>query len=97
MPASVPLRAASPWQEVHASAVTSAFPFRWPFAGFDGPVGVDRGRMALCAGGGREEVVAMWPVGGIPWQDVQVSSAVLVQMGVAFAPVTPLKVKLPWQ
>ncbi len=39
-----------------------------------------------------------WPVGGMPWQETQVSFAVSVQRGTAFvAPVTPLKLKLPWQ
>jgi hypothetical protein len=33
----------------------------------------------------------------MPWHEVQVSAAVLVQIGVAFAPETPLNVKLPWQ
>ena len=37
------------------------------------------------------------PTGGIPWHDVQVTGAVSVQIGVALAPLTPLKSKLPWQ
>ena len=41
-------------------------------------------------------VIGGWPVGGMPWQEVQFSGAP-VQSGVAFAPATPLKVKLPWQ
>ena len=40
---------------------------------------------------------AKWPVGGMPWQEVQVSGVALVQIGVAEEPVTPLKEKLPWQ
>ncbi len=40
---------------------------------------------------------ATCPVGGMPWHDVQVIAVTLVQMGVAFEPVTPLKLKLPWQ
>jgi hypothetical protein len=37
------------------------------------------------------------PVGGIPWQEAQVIGVVSVQIGVAFAPETPLKLKFPWQ
>jgi hypothetical protein len=33
----------------------------------------------------------------MPWHDVQVRAVVVVQIGVAFEPVTPLKLKLPWQ
>jgi hypothetical protein len=38
-----------------------------------------------------------WPAGGMPWQDVQVTEVVSVQVGVALEPLTPLKEKLPWQ
>jgi len=38
-----------------------------------------------------------WPVGGMPWQEVQATGVRSVQIGVAFAPETPLKLKLPWQ
>jgi hypothetical protein len=40
---------------------------------------------------------AMWPSGGMPWHEVQVTETVSVQMGVALAPFTLLKLKLPWQ
>jgi hypothetical protein len=41
--------------------------------------------------------MARWPVGGMPWHEVQVIAVTLVHTGVAFEPVTPLKLKLPWQ
>ena len=37
-----------------------------------------------------------WPVGGIPWHDVQVSGVRSFQFTAAFAPLTPLKLKFPW-
>jgi hypothetical protein len=40
---------------------------------------------------------AMWPVGGMPWQEVQVIGAVSVHTGAAVDPVMPAKLKFPWQ
>ena len=42
-------------------------------------------------------LTAGWPVGGMPWHEVQVMAPVSVQAGEAFDPATPLKLKLPWQ
>ena len=43
-------------------------------------------------------VSAGWPVGGMPWQPVQERVGVAFHAGVAPAfPVTPPKLKFPWQ
>jgi hypothetical protein len=40
---------------------------------------------------------ATWPVGGIPWHEVQESGVGSFQIATAWAPRTPLKLKFPWQ
>ncbi len=97
VPARFPVRPAVPWQEVQLK-FTSAWPFRWV------PEVRSMVPSALTEEGWHWAQVAAvtvptivgWPVGGIPWQETHVRP-VAVQMGVAFEPATPLKVKLPWQ
>ena len=42
-------------------------------------------------------VTGGWPVGGMAWQAAQAIRVVSVQSIVVVAPVTPRKLKLPWQ
>src|SRR5512137_1351857 len=99
VPVRLGLRFASPWQLLQAMLFTSALPFMCPLAvalmvpfAFTA-AGWQTAQEAAVAG----EATARWPAGGIPWHDVQVIGVVSVQSGVALAPETPLKVKLPWQ
>jgi hypothetical protein len=41
------------------------------------------------------DAIGGWPAGGIPWQEVQVTGVVSVQLGVARDPLTAPKVKFP--
>ena len=89
----------SPWQSVHPSDTVSDLPFRCPQStllmvpsAFTAE-GWHFAQEAALTGA----ATARWPAGGMAWQDVQVSAVVLVQIGMAADPVTPLKLKLPWQ
>jgi hypothetical protein len=47
--------------------------------------------------GSEPSATAGWPVGGIPWQELQVTAAGSFQRTVAWAPSTPRIAKFPWQ
>ncbi len=97
VPARFPVRPAVPWQEVQLE-FTSARPFRWvPEARLMVPSAfTDDGWHWLQVDAVTVPEIVGWPVGGIPWHETQVRP-VAVQRGVALAPETPLKTKLPWQ
>ncbi len=93
----MPLRVLSPWQSVQPSAAVSGRPFRWAPLATTVPSGFTAVGWQALQPAAELSSSAMWPSGGMPWHEVQVTGTVSVQMGVAFDPATLLKLKLPWQ
>src|SRR5512137_318844 len=107
VPASVPTRAASPWQSTHPSAAMSARAFMWNPSGTTRPASSTVwGWQALQdeAGAGEGPATRGWPVGGMAWHEphsIRVVSAqsIVVVEPVILTVVEPVtgKEKLPWQ
>ena len=91
---SVPVRTVSPWQEVQVWAVYSTAPFTWVEGLTATPVyPVWQAPQSVRFGWKRPVEVA---AGGIPWQELQTSVALVFQVGVTLVAPTPPP-RLPWQ
>ena len=97
VPGRIPTRVLSPWQSVQPSAATSARVFMCAPAGMIWPPGLTVVGWQPLQEAAVLPVTGGWPVGGMPWQEVQVIRVVSVHSIVVVAPETPLKLNPPWQ
>jgi hypothetical protein len=99
VPAMLAARAGSPWQLEQEPPDISACPLIWaPVATLMVPSALTLSpwQAAHDFASGVPETGGC-PVGGIPWHEMQESGVGSFQIATAWAPLTPLKLKFPWQ